>query len=368
MSRRRRQRSRPKPFPKAARKIGLQPGALVYVGAPREGRVSIEVFEYTATELREGHDAPVENALVTPAEGGIVWVDINGVHDPSVIERIGRHYGVHDLNLEDILHTGQRPRVEETGKYVFVVMKMLRFDPAEGAIQTEQVSIVFGERFVLSFQEGRHDVLDPLQARLRKQVPRTRFLNADYLAYSIIDALVDNYFLVLEAIGERLEGLEDDLVSHPMASQLQSIHALKRELLFMRKSVWPLREAISILARSESRLIHDDTRVYIRDLYEHTIQVIDTVETYRDMVSGLLDVYLSSVSNRMNEVMKVLTMIATIFIPLSFLAGVYGMNFDRGSPFNMPELGWPYGYILFWGLALLTVAGLIWFFRRRQWI
>lgn len=357
-----------RPTARTSRKIGLHPGALVYVGEPRDARVTVDLIRYNATELTEQNDVPVESALVHPEGAEIVWVNVNGVHDPAIVERIGRLFGLNDLNLEDILSTGQRPRVEESESYIYVVVKMLMHDPKTDELRVEQVSVVIGDRFVLTFQEHEGDVLDPVRGRIRRQSPRSRFMNSDYLAYAIIDAIVDNYFLLLETVGEKVESLEDDLVAQPMVEQLQTIHALKRELLYMRKAVWPLREAISALARSESRFVHMETRVFIRDVYEHCVQVIDTVETYRDMVSGLLDVYLSSVSNRMNEVMKVLTIIATIFIPLTFLAGVYGMNFDLESPLNMPELGLPYGYILFWVASLAMAAGLFWFFRRRRWL
>jgi len=271
--------------------------------------------------------------------------------------------------MEDIVNPGQRPKIEDTTDYIFLVVKMLYNDPDGGDIISEQVSIIYGNNFVISFQEREGDVFNYVRDRLRKAVPRVRFMGADYLAYALVDAIIDHYFLVLEAIGEKIESMEDELVKRPQVKDLELIHDLKRKLIHIRKSIWPLREVIGGWDRLETKLIQDYTRAYLRDLYEHTIQVIDTVETFRDMVSGLLDIYLSSISNRMNEIMKVLTIIATIFIPLGFLAGVFGMNFDPTvSPYNMPELGFRYGYLMFWIVVMLVGGGLFLFFKRKRWL
>jgi magnesium transporter len=248
----------------------------------------------------------------------------------------------------------------------FAAIKMLA--PINSIIESEHISIVFGHNFVISFQEKQGVVLTPVRERLKKTLNRQRFMNSDYLAYALIDAVVDNYFLILEMVAERIEKLEDDLIAAADVKELEIIHELKRELLFMRKAVWPLRELMGELERGEVKHINPKNKIYFRDLYDHTLQIIDSIGIYRDMVSGLLDIYLSSVSNRMNQVMKVLTVIATIFIPLSFLAGVYGMNFDTDSPFNMPELGFKYGYILFWVLVLMAGGGLLLYFRRKRWL
>jgi magnesium transporter len=259
--------------------------------------------------------------------------------------------------------------MEASGKYIFLVLKMVHGNTAAGEIQSEQFSFVVGDNFVISFQEREGDVFEPVRDRIRKTIPRVRFMNSDYLAYTLVDAIVDGYYAVLETFGERIESMEDLLVKDPRTESLEAIHDLKRQLILMRKAVWPLREVVSGLDRAESPLVKLETRAYLRDLYEHTIQVIDTVETFRDMVSGLLDIYMSSVSNKMNEVMKVLTIIATIFIPLGFLAGVYGMNFDAAAgPYNMPELGFRYGYLTFWAAAVLIGGGLFFFFKRKKWL
>jgi magnesium transporter len=355
---------------KISQKTGLQPGTVVYIGDERKEPVSINigVIDYDKTEYRQFDVASAEECFPYRDSKTVSWININGIHDVSLIEKLGGHYGIHPLVLEDIANTGHRPKLEEGENYIFIVIKMLSLDE-KGKIKSEQVSIVFGPNYVISFQERKGDVFDPLRDRLKKTVPRVKFMGTDYLAYGLIDAVVDHYFYILENLGERIQDMEDELAENPRKENLSVIHELKRELIYMRRSVWPLREVIGGLDRSESDLIHDYTAPYIRDLYEHAVQVIDTVETFRDMVSGLLDIYLSSVSNKMNEVMKVLTIIATIFIPLGFLAGVYGMNFDTSiSPFNLPELGFRYGYPLFWLVALLIGGGLFWFFKRKRWI
>lgn len=359
----------PRLIKKLSKSRGLKPGTVVFVGEQKVEKVRIRIIDYDETHLNEKEVASVEECFPYKESPTITWINIDGLHDVGVIEKIGSHFELHPLIMEDIANTGQRPKLDVSDRYFFVSLKMLYNDRDNGEMQSEQFSLVVGPNFVISFQERVGDVFEPVRDRIRKTVPRAQFMNPDYLAYAMIDAIVDGYFSVLEALAERIESLEDVLVSNPVPENLETIHDLKRELIYMRKVVWPLREVIGGLERLESPLINKTTRAYLRDLYEHTIQVIDTVETFRDSVSGLLDIYLSSVSNRMNEVMKVLTIIATIFIPLGFLAGVYGMNFDTGAgSFNMPELGLPYGYLLFWGLALLIGGGLFLFFKRKRWI
>jgi magnesium transporter len=253
--------------------------------------------------------------------------------------------------------------MEDYGDYMFVVLKMLRHDVKKDEVQAEQVSMILGPHFVISFQEVEGDVFNLIRDRIRQAKGRIRKMGADYLAYALIDAVVDNYFLILEKFGERMEGMEDELVTNPAPETLQEIHTLKRELIFLRRSVWPLRETISGLQRTESSLIAESTEVYLRDVYDHTIQVIDTVESLRDMVSGMLDTYLSSISNRMNEVMKVLTIIATIFIPITFIAGIYGMNFAV-----MPELGWRWAYFVVLGVMAAVSLVMVIYFRRKRWL
>lgn len=348
---------------------GLQPGEVVFIGKRKVDNVRIRVIDYNQTELEEIEVESIEKCFPFRDKPSITWINIDGLHEVSLIKEIGGYFGMHPLLMEDIANTGQRPKIEICEDHVFLSMKMLYLDRESSDIISEQFSFIFGENFVISFQERVGDVFEPVRNRLRKAVPRTRFMDADYLAYTLIDAIVDHYFVILEELAVRIEALEEMLIESPTPEDLSTIHELKRQLILMRKATWPLREVISGLERAETHLVQQSSKLYIRDLYEHAIQVIDTVETFRDMVSGLLDIYLSSVSNKMNEVMKVLTIIATIFIPLGFLAGVYGMNFDtEASPFNLPELGLPYGYLLFWVLVILIGAGLLFYFRKKRWL
>jgi len=335
----------------------------VHVGEKRHEQVKLSVINYDAVNFQEKEVNNVEEAFSFRNKASVTWLNIDGVHQPEIIEQVGKSFGLHPLVVEDIASTGQRPKMEDFDDYIFVVLRMLRFDEKEKETKTEQISIILGRDFVVSFQEMEGDVFDAIRERLRSNKGRIRKMGADYLAYALIDAVVDNYFMILEILGETIEEIEDKLVTNPTSETLQIIHDLKREMIFLRKSVWPLREVINRLERSESPLINKSTFVYLRDVYDHTIQVMDAVETFRDMLSGMLDIYLSSVSNRMNEVMKVLTVIATIFIPLTFVAGIYGMNFRY-----MPELeqAWSYPAILI--LMLIVAMLMVVYFRRKKWI
>ena len=271
--------------------------------------------------------------------------------------------------MEDIANTHHRPKYEELGDKLFLSLKMISRAERGDELDIEQVSVLILPRIVVTFQEKRGDVWDPVRDRITRIVPRKRMLNSDYLAYALIDAVVDGYFVTLEQIGDQLETLESDLLRDPLSIETDELYAIRRRLLSMRKAIWPIRELVGSLQRTEHDLIRDDTTPYLRDLYEHVIQVIDSVESYREMANSLVELYLSSISFRTNEVMRVLTIIATIFIPLGFLAGVYGMNFDTAaSALNMPELHLPFGYLMFWGLALAIGGSLLWLFRRKRWL
>lgn len=354
---------------RVSKKAGMKPGSVVHVGDRKVDKVKIDIIDYDETSHRASEAKDVQDCLPYKDSSTVTWIDVCGLHDVDMISTLGKHFGFHDLVLEDVANTGQRPKMDDMDQYVFIVLKMLYYDSESGHLASEQVSIIFGSTYLISFRERDGGILDSVRRRIEKTVPRVRFLGTDYLAYALMDAVVDNYFVVLESLGEKIEVLEEDLVDNPKQEDIEAIHEMKRELLGIRKRIWPLREVVSGLERIESPLLHDYTQPYVRDLYEHVIQVSDTVETFRDMVSGLLDIYLSSVSNRMNQVMKVLTIIATIFIPLSFIAGIYGMNFDTSvSPFNMPELGLKYGYILFWVAVVFVGGGLVVFFKRQKWL
>ncbi len=353
----------PKLFKKLSHKAGLPPGTLVHVGERKAEEVKITIIDYDQTGFQEKEVQTVEECFPFKETPTVTWININGLHEVSVIEKIGTHFGLHPLIQEDILHTGQRPKMEDFDTYILLILKMLRYDDEANTVRTEQISIILGPNFVISFQEVQGGVFNPLRERIRTGRGRVRRMGADYLAYALLDSIVDHYFILLETCGERIELLEEELALNPQPETLQAIHNLKQEIIFLRKSVWPLREVISGTERAESPLIHDDISMYLRDLYDHTIQVIDSVETYQDILSGMIDLYLSSVSNKMNEVMKVLTIFASIFIPLTFMAGVYGMNFEF-----MPELKIRWAYPALWGAMIVVAASLLIFFKRRKWL
>ncbi len=314
--------------------------------------------------MREKDRAAVSECVPFRDTESVTWIDIEGLQDIGLLDGLGGCYGLHPLILEDILNTDQRPKSDDMENYIYVVLKMLDFDPASLEIVSEQVSIVFGRNYVISLQEGREgDLFEPLRERIRGGKGRMRSLGPDYLAYSLLDTIIDHYFVILEKFAERIEMLEDDLVNDPQPETLQQIHRLKREMIFLRKSAWPLREVVSDLEKSESDLIQPATKIFLRDIYDHAIHIVDSIESYREMLSSMLDIYLSSVSNRMNQVMKVLTIIATIFMPLTFLAGVYGMNFK-----HMPELGWSWGYPLVLVLMFALAGAMIYFFKKKNWL
>jgi magnesium transporter len=346
---------------KRAKKVGAAPGTLVHIGERKVENTRLRVIDYERERLTETEPAAAGDCCPLKGTASVSWINVDGIHEVEAVETLGRCFDLHPLVMEDILNTDQRPKVEVYDDYLFIVIKMLQFDDHAG-IRTEQVSLVLGDNFVLSFQEMEGDVFDGVRERLRAG-RRIRFLGADYLAYALLDAVVDSYFAILEKIGDRIEDLEEELIGRPVPTTLEKIHHLKREMILLRKSVWPLREVLNGLTRGENPLIQSDTLLYLRDVYDHTIQVIDTIETFRDLLAGMLDLYLSGVSNRMNEVMKVLTVIATIFIPLTFLAGIYGMNFDY-----MPELHWRWAYPVLWLIMIGIGVGLVFVFKKKDWL
>jgi magnesium transporter len=343
-------------------KIGLPPGTAVYLGEPSDEPLRISLLDYDEERVTERVLDDLREAFPFRDSPSVSWINVDGLHDVVSIEAIAAHFGLHPLVVEDVVHTGQRPKAEDYEDTLFIVLRMLSYNEQEDWVDDEQVSLVLGPGWVLSFQQRAGDVFDGVRERIRSNRGRIRRANADYLAYSLIDAVVDQYFVVLERIGERVEVLGEEVSERASPKKLEEIRRLKRELLFLRKSIWPLREVLSGVQRGESPLFDEHTLIYLRDVYDHTIQVIDTVETYRDMMAGLLDVYLTSVSNRMNEVMKVLTVIATIFIPLTFVAGIYGMNFV-----HMPELSWNFGYFGALGVMGVIALGMLTYFKKKGW-
>ncbi len=341
----------------------MSPGSVAFIGEQKLDRVRIDAFQYDGTSFNEMQDIPVEKCCKLAQSPGVTWINVHGIHNIELIEAIGRSFEFHPLTTEDIANTTQRLKVEEFPNYLFIVMKMLHYTEEMPVVNTEHVSLILGRNYVVSFQETDDDVFDDVRNRLRMAKGRIRSMKSDYLAYALMDAVVDHYFIVIELIGDRIEDIDDQILSEPKPENMKEIHYLKRDILNLRKAIWPLREEVGTLEKSESQLIHAESKIFWRDLYDHTIKIIDMVETYRDILGGMHDTYLSSVSNRMNEIMKVLTIIATVFIPLTFIAGVYGMNFQ-----NMPELKWAYGYYIVWGIMIIIGAGLLSYFKRKKWL
>ncbi len=345
-------------------KSGLPPGSLVHIGNKYTDKVTVSTILYDEGNFTEWNVDRKDDIDRLKGLQGNEWINVEGVHDLGIIETFGRVFNLHPLLLEDIMNSTQRPKIEDYGDYTFIVLKMLTFDDNTREVNVEQISLVLGNGYIISFQEGiEGDVFEPLRERLRKNKGLIRRFGIDYLAYSIIDAIVDNYFIILEKLGEQVEIVEGDLLLNPKPSTVHEIQGLKRETIVLRKSVWPLREIINVMIRGDTSLIQEGTKVYLRDVYDHTIQVIDSVETLRDILSEVFDIYLSSVSNRLNEIMKVLTIISTIFIPLTFIAGVYGMNFV-----HIPELKWRFGYPFALSVMLSVSLYMILYFKRKKWI
>ena len=346
-----------------AARPGAAPGTLEFVGSMKQEKVRLRLIDYDDRGVIEREMDEIQECFPLRETPMVTWINIDGLHETDIIQRLGDAFGLHPLLLEDIVNTTQRPKLEDYGDYIYVTMKMLSFDKGTSQVHQEQLSLVLGPHWVITFQERVGDMFEPVRNRIRSGKGRIRKMGPDYLAYALMDAIVDSYFGVLEAIGERVEILEEDLLSDPSPETLQAIHKLKREAIILRRAVWPLREVVSNLDRVESTLVKKAVHPYLRDLYDHTIQIVDTIEAIRDVIGGMMDLYLSIVSNRMNEVMKVLTIIATIFIPLTFVAGIYGMNFEY-----MPELGWHYAYFVIWAVIAIVGLSMVLFFRRLRWL
>ncbi len=346
-----------------AKKPGLSPGTLVHVGAEKEEAVKIEVLDYSPDSCQAKTFTTVAACVPYKETRTVSWISVEGVHDVGIIAKFGEAFGLHALTQEDIVHTRQRPKVEEHDDYLYVVMKVLRFNEEKQMVEQEQMSFILGANYVISFQEESGDLFNPVRERICNSTGRLRKYGADYLLYVLIDSIVDHYFVVLEKLEEWVETLQEELMGNPTEKTLHEIYDLKQNMVLFRKTFWPTRELMNELLRSESNLIQETTEIYIRDVYDHVLRVIETTDMYREMIGGMLDVYLSIVSNRLNAVMKVLTIIATIFIPLTFIVGVYGMNFKY-----MPELDWPWAYPLVWAVMGVVTVGMLVYFRRKKWL
>jgi magnesium transporter len=338
---------------------GTPPGTLIAAGTPTPARIS--VLAYSREGATERRDVTVEDALTVSTAAGVTWINVDGLGDTQVLTRLGERFGLHPLALEDVLNVGQRPKVERYDKHIFVVIHTMRI--AEGEIMEEQVSLFFGPGWLITVQERPDgDCFGPVRDAIRQGRGRVREAGADYLAYLLIDSVVDAYFPVIEQFGERLQHLETAAIDEPNAVVLVQMQRTRHQLLTLRRAVWPIREEVVVLQRDESQLVTAETRLFLRDVYDHAVQALEIVESLRETAVSVMEVYLSVQNQRLNEVMKVLTVIATIFIPLTTIASIYGMNFK-----HMPELEWRYGYAWALGLMLLSAAGMLTYFKRRGW-
>lgn len=343
------------------RKLGAPPGTVQYSGVHSGPRIKITLIEFTEKDYFEKEYYDLSECLANVREDMTKWINVEGVHNTELIEKIGKIYNIHPLTLEDIVHVEQRPKYEDYEHYLLAIMKMIHY---KDKVEAEQLSLILVNKTVISFQEPHGgDAFDIIRLRLRQAKGRIRKHGADYLLYALMDAVVDYYFHAIEKIGDKIAKIEEEIIREPKHSSLLELYALKREVIFLRKQVWPLRDMLSNLLRSESEFITDNTQLFFRDLQDHSTRIIDTIETYRDLLSGIMDIYLSTNANKMNEVMKVLTIMSSIFIPVTFVAGVYGMNFEF-----MPELKSPYGYSAIWVVMLSIMGGLVIYFKKKKWM
>lgn len=349
-------------FSRPTHTVGYPPGTLKPKSDKSAQGITVRLIAYDESSLDEQEFDRVEDCFAYEAHNRCTWIDIDGVHDIAALESLGKHYELHPLLLEDIANAVQRSKVERYDRKTYIVVRLLEFDPQSEEIESTQISLVLTNNTLITLKERESEVFDDVRQRIRSGRPRTRTSGIPYLAYSLLDAVVDRYFVLLERLGEHMENLEEALLVDPSRETLNAIHRLKRELIYLRKSVWPLREAINAMLRDEDLPFHDQLHVYLRDLYDHTVQVMETIESYRDLNAGMLETYLSMVSNRMNEVMKTLTVIATLFIPLTFVAGVYGMNFE-----HMPELHWRWAYPALWAFMVIVAIAMLMYFKRKRW-
>lgn len=345
-------------------KTGAPPGSLIYIGEARSQKVTVNRFLYSEGFLKEELNLDPKSILQENLEGVKSWIDVDGIHNHEIIQEVGKNFKIHPLTQEDILNSEHRPKIEYHEQYIFIILKMLTYDEGDDEIDGEQVSLIFGKNHLISFQEKTGDVFGYVRRSLReKEASRLRKENPDYLAYMLLDSIIDNYYNILEKTGEKLEFLEEELLLGNDYEIMNKIHNLKKKMTYLRKSIWPLREIMSGILKNESSVIREQNLPFFRDLYDHVVQIIETIEISKDNLSNLIDLYLSNSSAKMNETMKVLTIIATIFIPLTFIAGVYGMNFVY-----MPELEWRIGYPLVMGSMFIIGILMFFYFKKKKWL
>ncbi|MBN2808988.1 MAG: magnesium/cobalt transporter CorA [Deltaproteobacteria bacterium] len=343
--------------------LGQAPGELVFIGEQKVHQATIRIIDYTRDNLTELELHDINDGIPFKETETVTWINIYGLHDIELIRNIGQGFGLHALALEDIVHTGQRPKLEEFDDYLFFVIKMMRYDENEGKISSEQLSMILGRSFLITFQERPGDVFEPVRERIRKSKGRIRGVGIDYLAYALLDTIVDNYIHIVERIGEQIEAVEDEILDNPTQKILTKINNYKREMNYLRKSIRPAREFILQLSRLDSDLIQTETIPFLKDLLDLATQTVEVIDTYREMLSDHLNIYNTGISNRLNEIMKVLTIFSAIFIPLTFIAGIYGTNFE-----HLPELHFRYAYFVFWGVLIVVALTMLHFFKRRKWL
>jgi magnesium transporter len=348
---------------KQSHKAGLPPGALVHIGDRKVEKVTLSVNNYNAENLTTFEPGQIEETFGYKDSENITWINVAGLHDVKLFEKLGTAFDIHPLVMEDILNTDHRSKVEEYDEYIFIVLKMLSFDEKADQFVHEHLSLIVGKNYVITFQELSGDIFNPIRERLKRQNSRIRKSGADYLAYAIIDLIVDHFFLLLEILNEKSAALEERMIEDSDRTSLKELQVLKKEIILLRKFIWPMRETVSNLVDEEYQLFSDELNPFLRDVYDHTNQIVDSVDTMDEVISGIFDFYLSMMSYRMNDVMKVLTIIATIFIPLTFIAGIYGMNFEF-----MPELKWRWAYPAVWFIMMFIFIGMVIYFKRKKWI
>lgn len=351
-----------------SKKTGLPPGSPVYIGSKQAQDTKITIIGYDENSCDIRESANLEDCLATKNKFKTNWISISGLSDAKTITTLCNQFGLHPLVVEDIFNTHERPKIDIFNDYIFITLRSYSYNQEQCAPISEQISIILGKNFVFTIQEVSNNTFNPIKERLQVLQSLIHSKGTDYLAYVLIDVVVDNYFEIIERIGDEIECLEEKVAENPDKNIIKDMHEVKREIIYLRKSVWPMREVISGLQNHVGTLIKSETLLYLKDIYEHTVQIIDTVETYRDFLASILDIYLSSVSNKMNEVMKVLTVFAAIFIPLTFITGIYGMNFNTAAGhLSMPELNWKYGYLSVWGIMITVTLGMLVFFKRKRW-
>ncbi|MBU0969140.1 MAG: magnesium/cobalt transporter CorA [Proteobacteria bacterium] len=341
---------------------GQPPGSLIFIGTQKVDSVKTRMIDYDATTLTDQELMDVKDGSHFKKTQTVTWLNINGLHDVNFIGEVGQVFELHPLIMEDILNTGQRPKVEEFNAYIFIVLKMIRFDKETEMIVNEQLSIILGKHFLLTFQEQPGDVFEPVRERIRRQKSRLRGSGTDYLAYALLDTVVDNYIYTIERLGERIEDLEQEILLGQDPTVMEKINQFKREINYLRKSIRPAKEAILRLSRLDSDLFHENTTPFLKDLEDLINQATEAIDTYRDLLTDQLNIHNSVMANKMNDIMKILTIFAAIFIPLTFIAGIYGTNFEY-----LPELHYKYSYFIFWSVLIGLAGGLLFFFKRKRW-